>query len=417
MKTVLIIVALCIGAVVSTGLSVIELDGEIKQIEFDSNSNVYVVTNSNLISNSSSKFYKLDSTRNITLEISLQNIGDIFVTKADNVYIFDKLDSYPIESLYLLKPNAEEIIKIYDMRVDLPAHFKDEKDNIFFNTHFGVALLTHDETVPTAVVNLENFNIFDKSTCAVDYSGNIYLGGRHLRLEGLSFLATISDYQIENTAPSAEIFDTPNPNLQVLSYVGADFKKNVHVGFSGDQARIYRSYSYGFSDVELAQYQHDYTSFHPTENRFYFFSTNLFNGECHLNFLYQEDIFSQLKFTQIAQNLPYNVCTQSQIVSDSNGNLFFKNVTQVLYVKNNETEIKEISFSGEAGLEVSSIAVDQNDDLWIVKGSVNVVRKDSTVAEVLSSIFTLESSSVLKINERTNEVFIGDANGLFIYTI
>lgn len=398
----------CVGFVSAVQINKIQsVEGDVKIIEFDSESNVFVV------SKSGQTFYKLNSQKEIIVQENFQNIERLIVNPSNNVYVFNYESNLRKRgSIYLLKSNSTVFDKLYEYLLEEAPHvsFQDHKGNLFFNTAFGTAFLNRDQTIPTAIVNLEDFYISNDSSYVVDASDNVYIGGSDNRL------ATVKSDQTELFAPSAKFYETPAKSS--MTGIGLDNDGRIIVGFSGEQSRLYEIENEQSTNLTavFSQHQHLYSNFNLVNSKLYFFSQNLFDGTCRLNFIYSVydsyiSYLYQYKVEQLTESFKSDMCVNGRVLSDTEGNLFLSAGNLIYLLKNGETQVEEVNLFNK----IFSLDVDENGDLWVLGRDLYVIRRNSTQVDPVTRINLAEQHGLLKINKITKEIFFGSESGLYVY--
>lgn len=409
------------------------IEESVQFIEFDSDSNVYIGSNAR----QSARIYKLNSVKDIVTKSEpgiLNHIEKILITSSNTAYIFDTTSKRAGKngsnskaanhaSLHFLGHNSSSLDKVYEFPLSKEqshVYFMDKKENIYFNTATGVAILKpsdHDEhgfTIPKCINNLEYFSITSDSTYAIDHYGDIYLGGTTKGTKNAPKIAVIYSDDQRKSVLTAEIQNVSNSNLHLISAVSTDAGGlNALIAFSGDHARIYKP-NYGSFELVFGQYLYHFSNFYSTKDRFYFFGRNLFVSGCYLYYGH----YDYRKFLYNIRAVPHlfgDSCEEAKFTSDSAGNIFVAHGKEVFSLKNDEVNIKKITFS--KGLEhgVTASLVDRNDHLWILAGDVYMVSKDTTVAKQMTNSTIATESGIMKIHPDTKEIFIGSENGLYVY--
>lgn len=392
--------------------------GLVKSIQYDSKFNIYVTTNSN----SSTIFYKINPTKTIVYQAkNLRNIQKILISTSDNIYLFDQYERFK-EAIYTFTPDSTTLTKIHEYSLIASVarqtfycksvQLLDNADNLYFNTGYGIGMIKVNETIPRAILGLEYFWIDDDSTHAVS-NGNVYLGGSNLTTDPL--IATITTDQQRYSVPNAYISrPLDSTRIEKVSLTGMKPYPNngVLIGISGNQARLLNGGVYSFG-VLLSQYQHDYINFYSDTYNFYFFSVNLFNGECYLN--YARNIQQSWAIVRNPDVFESDICYNALKASDSVGNFFFAYGTQVFTLRSNDTDVEKITFLNEPSYNISSIMFDKNDSLWIVAGDLYEVKKDSAEANQLTHSAVGIQKGLLKMYKH-NEILIGTDYGLYVFS-
>lgn len=438
------IIVICVNIVNSIRFDEIpEIQGNIKFIEFDSYSNIYVGCNNP----SGAAFYKLTSRKQLIVkDISnnLTNIQKIFINSYGNAYIFDGTSAV-VTSLFVLRHDASDIEKVYEFPLSegqSPVYFM-HNDHIYFNTAFGVAVLhtTENEkrglTVPSCVDKLQYFSIASDSTYSI-ITNQIYLGGTFKGNNNNSIIAAISRDNQQGSVPSAEIKSTLQYEFSMISGVSSHAEStndNHHtlISFSGSNPRIYRLGWPYREEPEAFQlifggYLHYLGNIYwinvenENKRRFYFFARNIFAGDCYLNFGNygeQDDWEYSYYFSSIPKiNFVDYDCERANFTSDSEGNIFFAmGKKKVFSLRYDEKDIKEIAFpTNQPEHEVTALLVDGEDNLLILAGDLFIVSKNTLMATKAKKGGIAAPSGLMKIEPKTKEIFIGSDSGLYVYS-
>lgn len=417
----------CVSAVRPFEFKQIDGINDVKFIEFDADSNIYIGCNRN----SDASFYKLNSEKEIIVsdEHSFTRIKKILVTSLNNAYIFGEAKSSSTGSLFFLGHNSSSIDLIFKLNLEpsqQSVYFKDAEDNIFFNSYFGVSFLkTRDLeqpglTAPKSINNLGYFTITSDSTYAIDKYGNIYLGGKII-VGNVLRVAYIPSHEKQKSMLTAQILNISNDYIDSISAVSLDANgENSLIAVRGPMSKIYKASSGNIEPVH-GEYLHHYGSFHSAKDRFIFFGRDLYTGDCFLNYGHYDYRTSSYVISVIA-NETFNSdfdCVNldsSHYSSDNAGNIYFSGKDKVFVLRNNETEVRRIYFSSVLNSGINAIVADNNDNLWIVATGLYVVRKDTLEAtQVTNFAFYGNDRGPMKVHPFTQELFIG-TSGLFVYS-
>lgn len=402
------------------------IEGKVVQIEFDSDLNSYVISRS---PNNSETFYKLNSKNEYIQVETFKKILKLIVTANNDVYIFEKSNENEAR-IWKRKWNSLIFKIIYNYRIrernfsNPNVIFADHEDNMFFNTIHGVEMLRHNSKFPQGIVNLNNFYIKDDKNYLIDKRGNIILSG--FDSHKVNTFAVITRDEICRAIPTALKLSN-HPDLASLKSIVKDYGGKIYFVHE-NPAKVFRSHIFDkrghiyknsngdlniYNEPLLSQSYYQYSNFFISKNRLYLTALNIYKKNddmkpCYLFYIEEgepgfiNDIFND---TLCEPNPNY-------FSSDNFGKFYYGDYeTNKIYVVQNGV-LSNLQFA--ANYPISAISVDHNDNLIVLAGNLYLLKKDGCEFVKLTDE-PITDFSLIKIKKKTNEVFIGTQNGLYVH--
>lgn len=390
------------------------ITGTVRQIEFDSKQNTYIVA----YNSSDDNLYKFDSNNNKILTQTIHFIWKILVNKQDDVFIFssDSTEEFNLNQISVRRlkagSNTLELLFKYYSKVSYwdPSYFIDKDDNIFFNTYSGVSILKTNQNIPIAVSGLREFSF---NLHAEDGYGNMYLANNKTADDSLVIVRNNSKLEL---IPSGTIIATG------IRFTNGLISWNNGIVFSGYSTSNVSTVTYLEISLKglVAQQYVNHTVLNGTSSRLFWIGRNFIDSSIsHLHY-YNQRTGEVVKIDECLNSTA--IYKGGQHAVDKSGNFFLASYktegdaeSQILLLKSTGNTFTKINIS--LGRYVVSLAVDKDDNLWVLTGDLYIILKNVEYAiKISESQITTSASSQLKIKESTSEVFIAADNGLFICT-
>lgn len=155
----------------------------------------------------------------------------------------------------------------------------------------------------------------------------------------------------------------------------------------------------------------------PTENRLYVMRLKKSGKISTWNLMY---INKDFEIAKIKETIPEYITFQNGHASTKNGVVYFvtydeKDGYYLLSLKPSETTFNKIKIGTDQ--RVLDIAVDKDDNLWILAKYLLCLKRDTKKPIIMSRSYLFSGGifSFMKIKKETNEVYIYD-NGFYVWT-
>lgn len=387
-------------------------------IQFDSKGNIFIVANDRV----NDYFFCLNSAKDIIIQQNFKLLLKLIVNSKDDVLIFSK-DSSDATEINVSKfvnygPNYRYFVALFKYPIgELPKTardviFSDDADNIYFNTDSGVEVLKPSKDHPSAVNNLENFYIGNIDSHVVDNKGNVILAGSDSTK--LSVLATISKSEANKTIPSAVKIVNPHPNIEPLVAVKKD-SDGIFLAYGDEQAKLYKTHSVkaeNYTDkLQLSYHSHKLSNFYSTKNRTFLTAKDQYNEKC---YLYSQNLDNKSLPIQIqAKSIidkPY-LCDDGMMAV--NDDTLFYAVNDSFYYLRSEDVLPPWQYP--LSQKIKAILPDKNHNVLVVATYFHILTPKSVSMTILDLTPIKESTSYMKQNDKTNEIYIASGNKLYVY--
>lgn len=391
------------------------INGYVQAIEFNLDGNAYVaVLKATEDLESYRQLYKLRSPTEILWVVNItDSVTKIIINSFNNVYLehttADNYESY----LSVLKEDPVTIKKIDDIYEF--SMFIDGDDNIIYNSNEGIKLLRPKSTTPILIKNLENRYFLGDASFATDSKGNLYLGV--LDFEG----STASLAVVSNEAKQEEI-----PYVTAQYFFESEYFVDCLIVNENDEVWVFlsdftTSQILKLTDGNMMHFQNDelYENHRglAVKDRVYVISIS-YNISASAYFLTSSNEVH--KISEINGVVAHSFST-IELAADKDGNTYigafvaFEN-GPVALMKPESENTTMITFPRL--INVESLVVDDNDDLWVVTGGdggVYYLKKGETAAvKVLNHRgAATDLIGTAFVNKKTNEVFLPGSTHLY----
>lgn len=379
--------------------------GSVVQIEFDAHSNSFVITESN----SSYVFYKLDNKNNIILTKELSGWSYLITNKRNDVYIFAQDDQSNLELIWFVKAKSESVklLFIYQRSgCGDTINFIDKDDIIYINHFNGVAFFRSGKHIPLTVTNLEKYRFCHHGE---DEEGNVYLAPWYY---GAVFVipkeAKKSPVLYANILPGFA-------NIGIDKFTKG-YQNNVFALFNNDEltANVKRLMK-NSTELLFSKYGTGSFNFYATKKRYFLSNNDIFHTTSCLYILTPDKQIEKIE-DEIAGYLSFK-----QAQTDSEGNVFFPFLNLmgeaaeggIALIKHDKLKIKRISVPSKK--KIDSLAIDDDDNVWILARELYLLSKGSDDMKKVSDFFA-DNVSEMKSKETSKEIFIGGNDGLHVFT-
>lgn len=397
------------------------------QLEFDSDFNTYIIDINPI--NITSRLYKLNQNKDIEFTKDLPcPVVNMIVNKRNDVYVFtpkviieqnEKRVIGHIRTMRILKSGSTDFKELYTFSMpDVHKHsvpFVDEEDNLYLNTEEGVAMLRPDEEIPVIIGNLETLRIYNDWTSAVDKKGNVYFGLDKIN-ESMSYVAVLDKQAKIEKFPKARYLDDITDRFFHVTELVIDDSDNVWFSTMDGQLKKLSN------NVTKTVLLDDFSMYHGLQiasDRLFMFSQS-FTDEMKCSVLYvtpDDKVHSIPDLT----NLDIDMCVNSKIVSDKEGNIYiaFEEPNDKGYriatLRKNEEKTKNILLDFSPNDELV-LMPDENDDLWILHKNLYIVKKGTETVIPVTELPADGRYFSLKQNEKTRDLFILGGHNVYVYS-
>jgi len=370
------------------------VSGSVKYIEFDLNSDAFIVSASKF----GDRLYKLDYQNQVVFTKDFVSIVYLKFNSKNDVYIFDQVDE-KTRMVWVLNSNSFEISNLFNYTTapDFVAFF-DHEDNLFLDMFTGIGVLPNGENTVKTIPRL-NFHL-GNNTYDVNTNGNIFLGHSMLEkseiksADPIPYFFNIDRY---GTVLSAKLL---NDNLYgcALSSTGITIFK-----FKDDNDFfIHRSV------IDRAVF---YCDLYVSNNRIFAIYSE--NGTCYVQEINSE---GHLVDTGIQELVADNTCNFYR-TSDKYGTVYFGRSdygSSIHYIKINDGT-KHINIPNS--IYIFGLVTSDSGSLWILSQDLYLVPFGQTEAVKIKGLPYLKKSWPFKAKPGSNDVFIGSDNGVYIGSI
>lgn len=386
------------------------INGEIEIVEFDSDGNSYVLSNTNTVRH----LYKLNLAKEI--QWIIDNIGyvwQILINPQNDVYFLSDEDSiFNYNYLGIIREDDLHVEKIIS-KLGNTRMMMDGDGNIFYNGENGIFMLRPNSKTPMQIKNLEGWRYNGGQVFAVDSIGNVYFGVQSISSDQLCSIAVVTKEAKEEEIPYATRYNTE------IGYRMSFFEIDENNGLWAFTSSSYFSQIINFSNgvVEgiVLDYNYEQHIAKAVKNRIYIVSITDHSDTAPTYFITLNGTVGEIPDLN---NVTKDVFKNTKIVADKDGNTYFGSYYPydkgaVVLIKPDGVNTTGIDFGDT--VNVLSMMLDENEDLWVGTDGQGIyrVKKGETIPEIatreLSSIYT----GYININKKTNEVFIFSRYGLY----
>lgn len=435
--------ALCVGFTCAYVLeSVPGTVDRIRQVEFDSNGNIYALgyIYDDAYDFANCTIYKFNPKRELVSSINLPYRIIIFeklqVTQKGDVYMLffeqvdDPQDHYDGEITSVIR-SGSEAIEILDFAYD-NLFYLDPYDNLYYtiqigtdSSHYGIHILRPDSKTPILIKNLEDIRDSSDGGKAVDQEGNIYFTAYAKQLKE-TVLVLLTKEELQNDIPEAKPIRFMDPLSEYISQIVADDKNNIWVTERRESTSTGIIKKVTNETYEIIKIEEDRPALHlvAVKDRIWVGATSYEPKDGVSRDIYYITLDDKIVDVPELQNLTQNGSLNLKAVVDKDGTAYFSTpitfspeLGQVVIVSPGESKPVPVEFVPDTQTVVGQIAMDINEDVWVFRDSLDehllfLIKKGETTANAIQGFKDVCWS--VNSNPVTHDIVFGCAHGLFL---